>query len=144
MPSSIPPFDQSLPMALLRARDAAMRHFRPVLNEAELTEQQWRVIRALNDAGALEISALAKSCHILLPSMSGIVKRLEARGLVQRSANTQDQRSSLVALTPAARVLIQEISPKLEAGYRHIETALGRERLAQLYSLLAEVEQNLG
>ena len=43
-------FDKSLPMALLRTREAAMQHFRPLLAEHDLTEQQWRVLRALNAA----------------------------------------------------------------------------------------------
>src|SRR5438105_334324 len=42
------PFSQSLPMALLRAREAVMRHFRPSLQAAGLTEQQWRTMRALS------------------------------------------------------------------------------------------------
>jgi len=34
-------------MELLKAREAAMERFRPMLREHGLTEQQWRVIRAL-------------------------------------------------------------------------------------------------
>ena len=40
-------FSQSLPMALLRAREAVMRRFRPGLRCHGVTEQQWRVLRAL-------------------------------------------------------------------------------------------------
>ena len=51
----IRPFTESLPMALLQAREAAMRLFRPMLAEHDLTEQQWRVLRALSSAeGPLE------------------------------------------------------------------------------------------
>ena len=40
-------FSRSLPMSLLRAREAVMRHFRPSLRDHGLTEQQWRILRAL-------------------------------------------------------------------------------------------------
>src|SRR5208283_3623306 len=40
-------FSRSLPMSLLRAREAVMRHFRPSLRRHGLTEQQWRILRAL-------------------------------------------------------------------------------------------------
>ncbi|MCP4224610.1 MAG: homoprotocatechuate degradation operon regulator HpaR, partial [Actinomycetia bacterium] len=56
----IRPFTESLPMALLQARESAMRLFRPLLAEHDLTEQQWRVLRAL--AGArrgVEVTTLA-------------------------------------------------------------------------------------
>ena len=140
---AIPRFEQSLPMMLLRAREAAMRHFRPVFAEADLTEQQWRILRALSDLGEADISSLASACYISLPSMSGILKRLESRGLVKRKANGKDQRSSLILLTPVAKRLIKKLSPKLKACYALVEAQVGRVGLDQLYNLLEEVEAKL-
>lgn len=140
---TLPTFTDSLPMALLRARDAAMTRFRPLLAEYDLTEQQWRVIRALHDADALDISTLAQRCHILLPSMSGIVKRLERRGLVQRDTNNRDQRSSLISLSGKARGLTDDIMPRLEARYTEIAATFGVERLEKLYELLFALEAAL-
>jgi hypothetical protein len=57
------PFSRSLPMQLMRAREAVMRRFRPHLASHGFSEQQWRVLRALADAGELEIGALAAECH---------------------------------------------------------------------------------
>ena len=141
---TVPAFDDSLPMALLRARDATMTRFRPLLADYDLTEPQWRVVRALHDTDALDISTLAQRCHVLLPSMSGILKRLEARGLVQRGTNTQDQRSSLISLTKEAQHLTEEVMPRLEARYAEIEAVFGAERLERLYELLFALEEALG
>ena len=49
------PFEQSLPMALLRAREAVMRGFRRVLREHGLNEQEWRIIRALREVDQIDI-----------------------------------------------------------------------------------------
>ena len=52
-------FDRSLPMRLLKAREAVMRNFLPSLREHDLSAQQWRVLRALvegQDRDASEIS----------------------------------------------------------------------------------------
>jgi len=35
-------FQKNLPMALLKARESVMAHFRPILREHDITEQQWR------------------------------------------------------------------------------------------------------
>ncbi len=140
---AFPAFKQSLPMLLMRARDAAMLHFRPVLAQADLTEQQWRVMRALYDEGASDISSLAKTCHILLPSMSGILKRLEARGLTERTAKQDDQRSSLISLTKEAQNLIEELAPQLELRYLEIKEKMGEKQLEDLYALLYELEEKL-
>jgi len=47
-------FSRSLPMSLLRAREAVMRQFRPALRRHDLTEQQWRILRALAAIDAIE------------------------------------------------------------------------------------------
>ena len=44
----------SLPLQLLKAREAAMARFRPMLRSHGLTEQQWRVIRVLAAADGLD------------------------------------------------------------------------------------------
>lgn len=130
-------------MLLLRGRDAAMLHFRPMLNEAGLTEQQWRVLRALHDSAPSDISSLAKQCYVLLPSMSGIVQRLEAKALVQRQENSHDQRSSLISLTSEGKAVIQRLMPRLSERYQAIQTLMTEEKLEQLYTLLLELEDKL-
>ena len=50
---------RNLPHLLLYARETLMQHFRPVLKEAGLTEQQWRVLRTLSDTGAIEPNQIA-------------------------------------------------------------------------------------
>src|SRR4051794_24912283 len=58
-------FSQSLPMALLRAREAVMRQFRPSLRQHGLTEQQWRILRALAAVDATEVTELARLAFLL-------------------------------------------------------------------------------
>ncbi|MGH8356893.1 MAG: MarR family transcriptional regulator, partial [Pseudomonas sp.] len=73
---------QSLTLTLLQAREAAMSFFRPSLNEHGLTEQQWRVIRILSQHDELEIYQLAELACILKPSLTGVLVRMEAAGMV--------------------------------------------------------------
>ena len=51
---------RNLPHLFLSAREVLMTRFRPVLNAAGLTEQQWRVLRTLHDAGELDAATLAQ------------------------------------------------------------------------------------
>ena len=94
-------FDQSLPMALLRARELTMGYFRPMLNEHGLTEQQWRVIRVLQEYGELEFHKLSRIALIQPPSLTGILTRLERADLVRRTRSRSDQRRLHLSLTPA-------------------------------------------
>src|SRR3954453_7311047 len=81
----MPPFERSLPMALLRAREAVMRGFRRLLRQHGLNEQEWRIMRALMEADLIEIGELAERVFILKPSATRTVKNLQARKIVSRS-----------------------------------------------------------
>ena len=49
----LPPVQRSLPIALLRARERLMPPIREMLIRSGITEQQWRILRALEEAGPL-------------------------------------------------------------------------------------------
>src|SRR5260370_18034219 len=75
-------FSESLPMALLRTREAVMCLFRPGLRSRGVTEQQWRILRALAHSGSMEVTALADATFLLGPSLSRILPDMEKRQLV--------------------------------------------------------------
>ena len=136
-------FEHSLPMALLRAREAAMARFRPMLRSHGLTEQQWRVIRVLADHNDIDASDLARRSFLLAPSLTRILQHLESERLVRRRSDSRDQRRSVFALTANGRRLFDAVAPDSEALYRQIEVEFGGERLERLYQLLAEFTEDL-
>jgi homoprotocatechuate degradation regulator HpaR len=138
------PLKRSLPMALLRAREAVMERFRAMLRDHGLTEQQWRVIRVLAERESLEISQLATYSFLLPPSLSRILKFLSARHLVRRRAVNADQRRVEVSLTPQGRRLFRQVAPSSEGIYRELEQAFGEERLEELYALLRDLQRAAG
>ena len=136
-------FDRSLPMALLRAREAVMRKFTPALREHGLSAQQWRVIRVLVEEDALDASELAERCALLMPSLSRILQNLHKRGLIDRRADRGDQRRTLISITPAGRELFATLSPLNEARYAYITEKFGYGKLELLYELLDELVAKL-
>jgi homoprotocatechuate degradation regulator HpaR len=133
------PFAASLPMALLQAREAAMRLFRPMLAEHGLTEQQWRVLRALTATSPVDVGDLAERTFLLPPSLSRILSNLEQRGLIVRSVDTTDQRRSLIALSSHGLEQVGTIAPESEQRYAAIEEAFGTERLTRLLDELYDL-----
>lgn len=142
-PLPIRAFSSSLPMALLRARERVMSRFRPGLRTHGVTEQQWRVLRALAGHPGLEITELAARTCLHPPSLSRILPDLAARGLVARRPVASDMRRSVVALAPGGLDLIAAHAPQSEKIYRAIEERFGPERLRQLFELLGELEECL-
>ena len=131
-------FRHSLPMELMKAREAAMARFRPLLRDNGLTEQQWRVIRALAEFGPIDAGELAKESFLLAPSLTRILQFLENEKILRRTPDASDQRKSVVSLTTRGQALFQRIAPASEQLYAQIEAAFGKDRLQALYDLLAD------
>ena len=136
-------FDKSLPMTLLRAHESVLRTFIPHLRAHDLSTQQWRVMRALAEVEAYDVSELAEACSLLRPSVSRIVQNLEGRGILLRQPCGRDSRRSLVSITPEGRDLIDLIAPESEARYAYIEKQFGRDNLAALYDMLQALVTSL-
>jgi homoprotocatechuate degradation regulator HpaR len=136
-------FSRSLPMALLRAREAVMRQFRPNLRKYDLTEQQWRILRALAAVDTIEVTELARVAFLLGPSLSRILRDLEVRGLIVRKLVARDQRRSMLSIAPKGLKLIAQVAPHSEAVYAEIAGRYGPRRLAELQTMLGELEVSL-
>src|ERR1700722_12507188 len=136
-------FSRSLPMSLLRAREAVMRHFRPSLRDHGLTEQQWRILRALTSTGAIEVTELARVAFLLGPSLSRILRDLEAPHLIDRKVVKADQRRVVVSISARGLRLIEAVAPSSEAIYAAITKHYGARNLAKLQEMLQTLESCL-
>ncbi len=137
------PFSRSLPMQLMRAREAVMRRFRPHLAEHGFSEQQWRIVRALADAGEMEIGALSEHCQIHGASLSRMLPKLARAGLIGRQNHKQDQRRVVVSITPKGRAVFRSVAPESEEIYAAMEREIGAAKLRELYRLLDEIIETL-
>jgi homoprotocatechuate degradation regulator HpaR len=138
-PIALRAFEDSLPMALMRARESVMRYFRPVLSEHDLTEQQWRVLRALRDADApMSVGELAERTFLLGPSLSRMLASMDERDLIER-ATAADARRAEINISARGRQLVSKIAPSSEHAYGQIDALLDPGELDVLYSLLAKL-----
>jgi homoprotocatechuate degradation regulator HpaR len=138
-PSSTRVAHRNLPMLLLRAREKMMERFRPLITAHGLTEQQWRVIRALNESGPLEPRQISDLCTISSPSMAGVLARMESLGLITKERFAEDQRRVLVSLTKKSHQLVKAISRELEARYAALEEEVGRDVVERVYRAIDDL-----
>jgi homoprotocatechuate degradation regulator HpaR len=136
-------FSRSLPMSLLRAREAVMRHFRASLRDHGLTEQQWRILRALASVDTIEVTELARVAFLLGPSLSRILRDLEARHLIERNVAKADLRRGVLSISTKGLKLIEAVAPSSEAIYADITRRYGARKLAELQDMLHALERSL-
>ena len=131
-------FSRSLPLALLKAREDVMAGFRPNLRSHDITEQQWRALKALA-TGEMRAGQLSRASLISMPSLTRIVRTLEKQGLVERRPEERDQRAALLSLTEKGHDLVLSVSHAAEARYDEIVAAFGLDRLERLHLMLDEL-----
>ena len=132
-----------LPLALVRARESVMAHFRHLLRRYNLTEPQWRVLKTMDDLKPIELSELARKSALLMPSLSRIVRELELRGYMNKAVDHRDMRRMLATLTDRGRLLVEAASPECDAVNTAIRTAMGSDRMQKLQNLLTELEKRI-
>lgn len=130
---------RNLPQLFLKAREELLCHFRPIISHFGLTEQQWRILRTLSEMEQLEPREICEICHILSPSMTGVLSRMEEMNLVTRERMPEDQRRVIVRLTPKSEQLVSELGPLIVEQYKVIEQAFGPELIKELYDVMDRV-----
>lgn len=133
------PYGRSLPMLLMRSREAVMSRIRPHLRSHGLTDQQWRILRALAGDEPVELLDLSQRCLIQPPSLSRTVPALTERGLVRREDHPSDRRRAVISLTDEGRRLFEEVSEGSAHIYEQIREDVGEDRLDEVYEMLMEL-----
>jgi homoprotocatechuate degradation regulator HpaR len=131
---------RSLPISLLRTREVVMQHFRPLLAELGVTEQQWRVLRVLGENGPSEAGDVAAAACILPPSLSRITQALMKAKLIRSAIDRADGRRSIISLTERGLQMLQSSSSQSGAVYGQMERSIGKDKLERLLDLLEDVQ----
>lgn len=135
---------RNLPLLMLMAREAVTSFFRPVFNEFKLTEQQWRITRALYEDGELMISQVAEKTFIVGPSLSGILQRMVEAGLLVKRLDPLDTRRFYVSLTKAGRGKFEAMVPRIREAYRELELRIGEDGVDEIYDLMDRLLVKIG
>ncbi|AFM15934.1 transcriptional regulator [Mycolicibacterium chubuense NBB4] len=101
--------DDHLCFALYSASRAMTAAYRPLIAELGLTYPQYLVLLVLRDEGRVSVGHLGERLHLDSGTLSPLLKRLEAGGIVQRERRADDERQVEVSLTDAGRELCDQI-----------------------------------
>ena len=127
---------RSLPIAMLRARENIMAPIRMILAQADVTEQQWRVLRVLAENGTMDPKEIAEQACLLNPSLTRIMQILEKKGLIARAPDLTDRRKVRVEISETGLALIDRVAPYSNQIFENLEAQYGKEQLDQLLDLL--------
>ncbi|WP_349616662.1 MarR family winged helix-turn-helix transcriptional regulator [Azotobacter salinestris] len=139
--SDISAFEVPLFQAMRRLQQAGEVHAKRVARYGGLTPMQLLILRVLADETRLTASALSRRVSLTAATLSGLLDRLEERGLLQRQRDEQDRRRQWLVLAEAGRTLLEEAPPLLPPEFRLRFAALPEwERHALTAALLRVAE----
>ena len=131
--------NKSLTIALLRAREALMLSFRPMLAKHNFTEQQWRVLRVLGEKGPCDAGKLANEACILAPSLSRIINTLIDNQFIEKNLDNHDKRKIILNISDNGVETLEKIKPEYLSILKSIQKKYGEEKISALLKLLSEI-----
>lgn len=111
-------------------------HSRRLVEVFGLTGPQVAVLQIVARLGPTPVTVLARSVHLSAGTASGIIDRLERRGLVRRARSDADRRTVLISITPEGANLVDRAPSLLQDRFRgELERLESWERLGMLSTL---------
>ena len=141
MKNRLPSTARSLPIALLRARERVMGPIRHLLSDVDLTEQQWRVLRVVQESNGIDPTEIADQACLLLPSLTRILQKLDEKGLISRERDQVDRRRQVIRITAAGAEIIEANIAASIAIVDRTREKMGQERYEALLDLLNELDK---
>lgn len=127
--SPAPEADAKLGMLLFEVSKLIKRRFEDLTREYGMTLPQWRTLAELQKQGGISQSALAAAIDSDPMTISGILDRLEKRGVIEREPDPSDSRAKIARVTPEGAALVTT------------SRAVGREMVNQALDGLDEEER---
>jgi len=118
---------RTLPIALLRAREAVLERLRPVLAGEDMTEQQWRIMRVLEERPHIEAKQLSALACIHPSSVTRILQTLEKKKMVKIARSTTDGRRITISVSSKGAAFINGVAPEILRIYAEIESIIGQD-----------------
>jgi MarR family transcriptional regulator, 2-MHQ and catechol-resistance regulon repressor len=106
-----------------------------------LTVPQFDVLCTLGNTAGMMMSQIAEKTLVTKGTLTGIVDRLEQKGLVQREVPPENRRCFIIVLTPDGKALFEAVFPKHVAFLKERCTPLSTEEIQQIRACLLKLRR---
>jgi DNA-binding MarR family transcriptional regulator len=105
-----------------------------------LAGRELDLVASLSASGQTSIKSLVADLNLPRSTMTAIVDRLEARGLVNRLPNPLDRRSVILEATPSANAALLQCRNAMKSLVQHLKSVLSKDEQAQLAALILKID----
>jgi len=108
-----------------------------------VTQTQFLVLVAIRAYGRCTMSALAKSLHVSMPTVTGIVDRLVRDGHVRRLPSSEDRRQVIVELTRSGQAFFEQFAAIVRRRWEEVLRSLAPRELEAFYHVVTKLREQL-
>ena len=112
--------ERDLVAGVIQLGNLLTRALAPVFEKANVTPQQWAVLVTIGEEPT-NLAAVARKLAVSKQNMTGMIARLEQLGVVERSDDPQDLRSSRVQLSRRGRAIVERLAPMYEQWQKTLD-----------------------
>ena len=127
---------------LSNTQNTVYNYFKRKLQEYETTPSQYTLLRCLWKQDGLTPSQLAQALRLDTSTVTGILGRLEKKGLIVRNYNPEDRRSVSIHLCEGGKVLWKQIDQAIDEANAKILSGIDQESYSQFLACLSVMEKN--
>ena len=103
---------------------------------SDITPVQYAALAAVAALPGIDQATLAGEIAFDRTTITGVIDRLEAKGLVSRQVNAKDRRARVLAITPEGLAMLERIRPRVEAAQGQLTRGLSAQETETLMHLL--------
>ena len=129
--------------ALTAAYKLMQRKISAMLLDEKLTQPQFQLLRVVTRKGRASMREISDEMLVTPPNITGIIDRLESRGLIRRIAHERDRRATIIELTPKGKALQGDVAEKYRLFMQNSLRGLTADEQKALRDLLAKVQEGM-
>jgi DNA-binding MarR family transcriptional regulator len=114
-----------------------------VLSEENLTRPQFQALRFVAETGVTPMKGISNRMCVTPPNITGIVDRLESKGLVRRKAREGDKRATIIELTPKGVAVQRRVSSRYKEFVQDALKVFTAEEQRTLSALLLKLQEEV-
>jgi MarR family 2-MHQ and catechol resistance regulon transcriptional repressor len=114
-----------------------------MLSGEGLTQPQFHVLRIAAKSGGTSIREISDEMLVTPANMTGIIDRLESRGLIRREARKGDRRAKIIGLTPKGRAMQEEVAAKYSEFMEKSLRVLTKDEQRTLSDVLVKLQEGM-
>ncbi len=129
--------------AVIATYKAMHRSIAELLAKEDLTQPQFIALRVLSRKGAMLMCKISEEMLVTPANVTGIIDRLEHKGLVKRVARQGDRRATIIELTTEGRAVQERVAVRYSEMMRRALQGFTTEEQETLRGLLAKLQREM-